>query len=211
MAIEAAAGFLVSIDGLEHLGQSRRFGQAALRTDRAVAHSGDGALVLPMLGAAVIERAQRVAALAEASGLFVFQLSTFNDGVEAGHGLGPCLGHPDLLACALGFPLLALRKLVEDVGGLVHQAPPFRASGPDLAEHDPNKNRAFGNDQLRRDRETATLEAEQKLAPVLRAFPSSSAQPINSLRPNGAVQVTTRMHCLSSSSLACSSMPSEQL
>ena len=44
VAIEAAAGFLRSIDGLEHHGQSRRFGQASLRQDCAVAHSDDGAL-----------------------------------------------------------------------------------------------------------------------------------------------------------------------
>jgi hypothetical protein len=64
-----------------------------------------------------VEDEQRIVVLGDASGGFlVFQLVTFNEG---GRGLGPRLGHPDLLEGALGFPLLTLRKLVEEVGGLV--------------------------------------------------------------------------------------------
>lgn len=45
-----------------------------------------------------VEGEQRVVVLGEASGGFlVFQLVTFNEGVEGGRGLGPRLGHPDLL------------------------------------------------------------------------------------------------------------------
>lgn len=92
MAIEAAAGFLRSIDGLEHDGQSRRVGQARLRTDHTMAHSDEGTLdqvrgaqELPVLGGEVVKGEQRVAVLVEASGGFLlYQVTTFNVGVESG-------------------------------------------------------------------------------------------------------------------------------
>src|SRR5262245_8148850 len=52
----------------------------------------------------------------------------------------------------LGLPLLALRQLVEDVGGLVHPAALLADLGPHLAERLPEAERAIGDGQLRRDR-----------------------------------------------------------
>src|SRR5438477_1171967 len=92
-------------------------GQAALRSDRAMAHGGEGAFdgigrsqVFPVLGREVVESEQRVSILAQAVGrLRVFQRVALDEDVECQLGGGLGFGHPDLLQRAFGFRLLALR------------------------------------------------------------------------------------------------------
>ncbi len=80
------------------------------------------------------------------------------------------LGHPDVLQCPLGLRLQALRQLVQDVRGFVHPAALLARRRPDLAERLPEAERAVGDGELRGDRQTAPLQIEQQLAPVLRAL-----------------------------------------
>ena len=120
----------------------------------------------------VIKGKQCVAVLGEAVGGFlVFQPVAFNEGVEGFHGLGPRLGHPDLLQCTLGFGLLALRQLAQDIRRFVNPAALLSRRRPNLAERLPETQPSVGNRELRCGRQAATLQIEQQLAPVLRAFP----------------------------------------
>ena len=67
--------------------------------------------------------------------------------------------------------LLALRQLVEDVGGLVHPAALLACRRPHLAERLPEAERAVGDGEFGRDRQaTSLLQIEQQLPPRLRAL-----------------------------------------
>ena len=70
----------------------------------------------------------------------------------------------------LGLRLLALRQLVQDVGGLVHPAALPAGLRPHLAERLPEAERAVGDGELGRDRQPAPLQIEQQLPPGLRAL-----------------------------------------
>src|SRR5665213_1852157 len=79
--------------------------------------------MLPVFGRKVIKRKQRIAILDQAlDRLVVFYAPGFDEGVECHEGILLGLGHPDLLERTLGFRLLALRQLVQDIGSLVHPA-----------------------------------------------------------------------------------------
>src|SRR6059036_1115390 len=81
------------------------------------------AQMLPVLGREVVEGQQRIAILAQAlDRLVVFDAPGLDEGVERHERILLGLGHPDLLQRSLGFRLLALRQLVQDIGSLVHPA-----------------------------------------------------------------------------------------
>jgi len=135
------ASFLRALEQFEDHRERGPVRQTALRSDRVMAHSGEGAFdgfggpqVFPVLGWEVVESQQRVAILAQAVGrLLVFQRVALHEGVERQLGGGLGFGHPDLLQRALGFRLLALWQLGEHVRGLVHRAALLARSRPDLA------------------------------------------------------------------------------
>ena len=89
---------------------------------------------------------------------------------NAGSAAAFGLGHPDLLQRALGLRVLALRQLVEDVGGLVHPAALLAGCRPHLAERLPEAERAVGDGKLRRQRQTAALQIEQQITPIVCAL-----------------------------------------
>jgi hypothetical protein len=66
--------------------------------------------------------------------LVVFDAPGLDEGIERRERILLGLGHPDLLQCSLGLKLLALRQLVEDIGGLVHPAALPARVGPYLFE-----------------------------------------------------------------------------
>src|SRR5260370_5334083 len=72
VAIETAPAFLRGLEQLEDHRERRPVGQASLRSDRAVAHGGEGAFngicrsqVFPGPGREVVESQQRVSILAQ--------------------------------------------------------------------------------------------------------------------------------------------------
>jgi hypothetical protein len=94
----------------------------------------------------VVEGEQRVAILDQAfDRLVVFDALGFREGVECYERVLLGLGHPDLLQCTLGFRLLALRQLVQDIGGLVHPAALPARVGPYFFEGLPEAKRAIGD------------------------------------------------------------------
>jgi hypothetical protein len=74
--------------------------------------------MLPMLEREVVEGQQRLTILDQAfDGLVVFDAPGFDEGIARGERLFLGLGHPDFLERPLGFRVLALRQLVQDIGG----------------------------------------------------------------------------------------------
>src|SRR5438552_17510969 len=81
VSVEPSPAFLCALKQFEDHCEGGRVGQAALRSDRAVAHGGEGAFngiggpqVFPVLGREVVEGQQRASILAQATGgLRVFQ------------------------------------------------------------------------------------------------------------------------------------------
>jgi hypothetical protein len=117
VAIETTPAFLRAFEQFEDHCERGPVRQATLRSDRAVAHSGEGAFdgigrpqVFPVFGREVVKGEQRVSILAQAvRRLRVFQRVAFHEGVERQFGGGLGFGHPDLLQRAFGLRLLALR------------------------------------------------------------------------------------------------------
>ena len=76
-----------------------------------------------MLGREVVEAQQAFTVLDQTlCGLVVFCAVGCDEEVEGGFGVGPSLGHPDVVQMALGFGLQGFGHLVEHVGGLVDPA-----------------------------------------------------------------------------------------
>jgi len=80
------------------------------------------------------------------------------------------LGHPNLLQGPLGFRLLALRQLVQHIGGLVHPAALAATLRPHFLDRLPKAERAVGDRELGRYRESAALQVEQQVLPGLRTL-----------------------------------------
>jgi hypothetical protein len=74
----------------------------------------------------------------------------------------------DLLQGALGFRLLALRQLVQHVGGLVYPESLAAGLGPHFLDRLPQAERAVGDRELGRHRKSAPLQVEQRFLPGLR-------------------------------------------
>jgi hypothetical protein len=87
------------------------------------------------------------------------------------------LGHPDLLQYALGFRLLALRQLVQHIGGLVNPAALAAGFGPHFLDHLPESERPVGNGELKPDRQPAALQVEKQFLPGLRALAHAVDEP----------------------------------
>src|ERR1700687_5996355 len=96
VAIETTPAFLRALEQFEHHRERGPVRQTALRSDRAMAHGGEGAFdgvggpqVFPVLGWEVVESEQRVSILAQAVGrLRVFQRVALHEGVERQFGGG---------------------------------------------------------------------------------------------------------------------------
>src|SRR5262245_49502191 len=71
-----------------------------------------------------------------------------DEGIERRERILLGLSHPDLLQRSLGLGLLALRQLVEEIGGLVHPATLPAHLGPYLFEGLPKAKRAIGDREL---------------------------------------------------------------
>jgi hypothetical protein len=130
VAIEAPPAPLGGLGEFEDHGERGLVGETSLGAHRAVADSRERAFddvgrsqMLPVLGGEVVEREQRLTILGQAfDGLVVFDAPGFDEGVERGERIFLGLGHPDFLERPLGFRVLALRQLVQDIGGLVDPA-----------------------------------------------------------------------------------------
>jgi len=124
-----------------------------------------------MLCGEVVEGQQRIAIFDKTlDRLVVFDAPGLDEGIERRKRIRLGLSHPDLLQRALGFRLLALRQLVQHIGGLVHPAALAAGLRPHFLDRLPEAERAIGDRQLRRHRKSAPLQIEQQLLPGLRAL-----------------------------------------
>lgn len=122
-----------------------------------------------MFGGEVVERQQRLTVLGQAlGGLVVFEAVGLDKGVEGGLGLGPGLGHPDVVQRALGLGLRALGQFVEEVRGFMDPAALAAGLGPHFLDRLAEAERAVGDGAFGSDLEPAALEIEQQFAPRLR-------------------------------------------
>jgi hypothetical protein len=127
--------------------------------------------VFPELGWEVVEGEERIAILDEAFGRFlVFDAPSLDEGIERPKRILLGFRHPDLLQRALGFRLLALRQLVQHVGGLVHPAALAAGLRPYFLDRLPEAERAVGDREIGRHRKSAPLQVEQQLLPGLRTL-----------------------------------------
>ena len=178
VAIEATPAFLGGLGELEDHGERGLVRETSLGAHGAVAHRRERAFddvgraqMLPVLGREVVEGEQRVAILDQAlDRLVVFDAPGFDEGIERGERILLGLGHPDLLQRPLGFRLLALRQLVQDVGGLVHPAALAARLRPHFLDRLPEAERAVGDREFGADRKPAPLQVEEQLPPGLRAL-----------------------------------------
>src|SRR3981081_3327136 len=140
------------------------------------------AQMLPVLCREVVEGEQSIAVFGQAfDRLLVFNVVDFDERVECDESilLGP--GHPDLLQCALGLCLLALRQLVQNICGLVHPTALAARLWPNLLERLPEPECTVGNRELGSRRLRSRSISFQDC--VLSRTPS--ARPTNSFLPSG--------------------------
>src|SRR6476660_158767 len=156
--------------------------------------------MLPMLGREVVEGQQRIAIFDQAlDRLVVFDAPGLDEDIERRERILFSLGHPDLLQRPLGFRMLALRQLVEHIGGLVHPATLAAGLRPHFLDRLPEAERA-----------SATASSGPIASP--RRFRSSnnslqdcalsrtpSIKPTSCFSPSGVAPMTTRRHCAASS------------
>src|SRR3984893_12296808 len=168
--------------------------------------------MLPVLSREVVEGKQRVAILDQAlDSLVVFDAPGFDEGVERGERILLGRGHPDLLERTLGLRLLALGQLVQDIGGLGHPT----ARWPRVLGHTSStacqKPRApsatassgpIASPRRLRSRRSSFQDCALSRTP--------SMSPTSSFLPSGVAPMITSRHCATSSSRACTWMPSTQ-
>src|ERR1700716_4002738 len=80
--------------------------------------------------------------------LLIFDGVDFDERVECDESILLGIGHPDLLQCALGPRVLALRQLVQNIGGLVHPTALTAGLWPNLLERLPEPECTVGNREL---------------------------------------------------------------
>src|ERR1700740_3480908 len=178
LTIEATPAFLGGLGELENHGERGPVRKTSLGAHGAVTHSRERAFndvrrtqMFPMLGREVVESEERIAILDEAfDRLLVFDAPDLDEDVERRKRLLLGFRHPDLLQRSLGFRLLALRQLVQHVGGLVHPAALSAGLRPHFLDRLPEAQRAVGDRELGRHRKSAPLQVEQQLFPGLRTL-----------------------------------------
>src|SRR6516225_3096433 len=105
--------------------------------------------MLPMLGREIVEGQQCIAIFDQAlDRLVVFDAPGLDEDIERRERILLGLGHPDLLQRPLGFRMLALRQLVQHIGGLVHPATLAAGLRPYLLNRLPEAERTVGDRQL---------------------------------------------------------------
>jgi hypothetical protein len=109
--------------------------------------------------------------------LLIFDAPGFDEGVEGCERILLGLGHPDLLQRLLGLRLLALRQLVEHIGGLVHPAALAACLWPHFLDRLPEAQRAVGDREFGPHREPAPLQVKEQLPPGLRALTHAINEP----------------------------------
>jgi len=130
-----------------------------------------------VLSREVVEGKQRVAILDQAlDSLVVFDAPGFDEGVERGECIVLGLGHPDLLERTLGLRFLALRQLVQDIGGLVHPTALAARPRPYLLDRLPEAEGAVG------DQEPGSKSSSGDRVPVRLRPPAPTLQFIDQLR-----------------------------
>ena len=173
VAVEASPAPLGGLGEFEDHGERGLVGETSLGADRAVADRRERAFddvgrsqMLPMLCREVVEGEQRLTILDQAfDGLVVFDAPGFDEGVERGERIFLGFGHPDFLERPLGFRVLALRQLIQDVGGLVDPAALAAGLRPHLLDRLPEAERAIGDREFGRDGQPAPLQVEQQFPP----------------------------------------------
>src|SRR2546430_2366493 len=109
--------------------------------------------MLPVLCWEVVEGEQSFAIFGQAfDRLLIFDGVDFDERVECDESILLGIGHPDLLQCALGPRVLALRQLVQNIGGLVHPTALTAGLWPNLLERLPEPECTVGNRELGTDR-----------------------------------------------------------
>ena len=135
------------------------------------------AQMLPVLCREVVEGEQSIAIFDQAfDRLLVFDGVDFDECVECDESILLGLGHPDLLQCALGLCLLALRQLVQNIGGLVHPTALAAGLWPNFLERLPEPECTIGNRELGTDRKSSSSQIEEHLLPGLRALADAVGQ-----------------------------------
>src|ERR1700741_1196438 len=178
LTIEATPAFLGGLGELENHGERGPVRKTSLGAHGAVTHSRERAFndvrrtqMFPMLGREVVESEERIAILDEAfDRLLVFDAPDLDEDVERCKRILLGFRHPDLLQRALGFRLLALRQLVQYVGGLVHPAALAAGLRPYFLDRMPEAEGAIGDRELGRHRKPAPLQIEQQFFPGLRTL-----------------------------------------
>ena len=156
VTVEATPAFLGGLGELEDHGERGLVRETSFGAHRAVADGRERAFddvgraqMLPVLGGEVVEGEQRVAILGQAlDRLVVFDAPGLDEGVERHERILLGLGHPDLLQRPLGFRLLALRQLVQHIGGLVHPAALAAGLRPHFLDRLPEAERPVGDREL---------------------------------------------------------------
>src|SRR5437660_10820537 len=123
--------------------------------------------MLPVLCREVVEGSNASRSLIKHSTALSYLTPQVDEGVEGRECILLGLGHPDFLQRPLGFRLLALRQLVEDVGGFVHPATLAARLGAYLLEGLPKPERAIGHRELGANRQPTPLQIEEQLSPRL--------------------------------------------
>ena len=123
--------------------------------------------VLPVRRRKIVERQQRFLVFHQAlHGLRVLGLEAPHTAIEGLVGTLSGLGHPDLVQRRLDLRLYRLRHLVQHVGRLVHPATLLSRLGPFLGKCLPEPQCTITNRQLRRDRQSLTLQLLDDLQPA---------------------------------------------
>src|SRR5271155_1329003 len=129
------------------------------------------AQMLPMFGREVVEGERWLTILNQAfDGLVVFDAPGFNEGVERRECIFLGLAHPYFLERPLGLRVLALRQLVQDVGGLVDPAALTAGLRPYLLDGLPEAERTVGDREFGRNGQPTPLQVEEQLPPGLGAL-----------------------------------------
>src|SRR5580658_7997594 len=159
--------------------------------------------MFPVLGGEVVEGEERVAIFRQAlDRLLVLCAVGFEERIECGLGGLPGFCHPDILQCALGLGLQALRQLVQDIRGLCTQQRCALVFGhtSSIAFQNPSAPSATAScgSIVRPRRLRSSSSSFQDCA--LSRMPSAS--PTSSFLPSAVAPMITSKHCASSSSLA---------
>ena len=184
----------------------------------ALSHGGEcafdrvgGAQMLPMLGGKVVERQHRLAILDQACGrLVVLDGAGLDEGVEGAFCVVPGLGLRISWRARFAFECWLLGSLLSTLAVLCTQQRWLRVRGhtSSIAFQKPSPPSAMASSGAtaspRRLRSSSSSRHDWALSRT------PSMRPTSSFLPSGVAPMMTSRHCASSSSRACTWMPSAQ-